>query len=289
MADQQTRPNRLIIPRPHFDTQYQQYFLYFFDKSAQVLVPEPVYVPRGLQAPTLLVAGAAQGPGAGAGRASRARSCPTRHPAGRHLGAGLARRHRRGAAQRRGARRSTTTSSTCCSPSSPGRSARSPGVERMRVTVDGTPVDLPGCARRRRGEPVLRVRPGAGVGLDALFGIRDGRVVTLSSDRREPDQRSLRHAGAGAALDRASTCPRSTSPGSAADGTRVVESDKDRSAGQAGHRRPTYARSTRGGTDLLRPGLRPLRPAVGGRPDPRRRPAVRGARRRRDARSTHRG
>ena len=36
-------------PRTHFETRYQQYFLYFFDPSAQILVPEPVYVPRGRQ------------------------------------------------------------------------------------------------------------------------------------------------------------------------------------------------------------------------------------------------
>src|SRR3954447_19971366 len=56
-------PNRLIVPRTHFDTDYQQYMLYFFEPSAQALVPEPVYVPRGPQAPTLLVAGLLRGPG----------------------------------------------------------------------------------------------------------------------------------------------------------------------------------------------------------------------------------
>ena len=55
-------PNRLIIPTAHFETRFQQYFLYYFDKSAQVLVPEPVYVPTGAQATTFLVDGLLGGP-----------------------------------------------------------------------------------------------------------------------------------------------------------------------------------------------------------------------------------
>ena len=55
-------PNRLVIPAPHFETRFQQYLLYFFDKSSQVLVPEPVYVPTGAQATTFLVNGLLQGP-----------------------------------------------------------------------------------------------------------------------------------------------------------------------------------------------------------------------------------
>jgi hypothetical protein len=55
-------PDRLLIPRAHLDSQYQQCVLFFLDRSGQVLVPEPVYVPRGRQAPTLLVAALLKGP-----------------------------------------------------------------------------------------------------------------------------------------------------------------------------------------------------------------------------------
>ena len=50
-------PDRLLIPSSHFETRFQQYFLYFFDPTAEVLVPEPVYVPTGAQATTFLVDG----------------------------------------------------------------------------------------------------------------------------------------------------------------------------------------------------------------------------------------
>ncbi len=60
-------PDRLLIPRAHFDTQYEQFLLYFVAKAARVLVPEPVYVPRGRQAPTLLVASLLRGPRPGPG------------------------------------------------------------------------------------------------------------------------------------------------------------------------------------------------------------------------------
>ncbi|MGN6574106.1 MAG: hypothetical protein ACTHKG_00325, partial [Nocardioides sp.] len=55
-------PNRLIIPASHFESRFTQAFLYFFDKSGEVLVPEPVYVPTGAQATTSLITGLLGGP-----------------------------------------------------------------------------------------------------------------------------------------------------------------------------------------------------------------------------------
>src|SRR5690348_5425738 len=48
-------PDVLFIPQTDFENRFRQFNLYFFDQSAQVLVPEPVYLPGGDQAPTLLV------------------------------------------------------------------------------------------------------------------------------------------------------------------------------------------------------------------------------------------
>jgi hypothetical protein len=54
-------PDATIIPRSHFATRYREYSLYFFDTTGSVLLPEPVYLPWGPQAPTRLVAGLVAG------------------------------------------------------------------------------------------------------------------------------------------------------------------------------------------------------------------------------------
>ena len=55
-------PDALIVDEAWFETSYQTANLYFFDPSAKVLVPEPVFLPRGDQLPTSLVRGLLQGP-----------------------------------------------------------------------------------------------------------------------------------------------------------------------------------------------------------------------------------
>ncbi len=174
-------PNRLIIPRSHFDTEYQQYFLYFFDKSAQVLVPEPVYAPRGLQAPTLLVAALLKGP-----LPSLAGVETTFVPHGTRLD---------------GISVPVSRDNTAEVPLSDevldldnnqlnllfaqlswtlGQIA---GVERMRVTVAGTPVDLPGARVDVGVNQWSEFDPALAWASTSLFGIRDRRVVTLTGDR----------------------------------------------------------------------------------------------------------
>jgi hypothetical protein len=55
-------PNVLLIPRSHFDQRFQRYSLFFFDRTGQYMVSEPVYLPWGVQAPTRLVSALLLGP-----------------------------------------------------------------------------------------------------------------------------------------------------------------------------------------------------------------------------------
>lgn len=55
-------PDAMVVPESHFVSRYRQYSLYFLDATRSVLVPEPVYLPSGAQAPTLLVSGLLAGP-----------------------------------------------------------------------------------------------------------------------------------------------------------------------------------------------------------------------------------
>ena len=56
-------PDALIVPAPWFAQRFRQVSLYFFDRTAQILVPEPVFVPRGEQLATTLIDGLLAGPG----------------------------------------------------------------------------------------------------------------------------------------------------------------------------------------------------------------------------------
>lgn len=58
-------PDALIVPASWFAQRFRQVSLYFFDSTAQILVPEPVFVPRGEQLATSLIDGLLVGPGAG--------------------------------------------------------------------------------------------------------------------------------------------------------------------------------------------------------------------------------
>jgi len=57
-------PQHLLVPASWFDQRFKQVSLYFFDPSAQILVPEPVFVPRGGQFASTLVYGLLQRPSA---------------------------------------------------------------------------------------------------------------------------------------------------------------------------------------------------------------------------------
>ncbi len=56
-------PDALIVPDSWFEQRFRQVSLYFFDPSGQILVPEPVFVPRGEQLATALTSALLRGPG----------------------------------------------------------------------------------------------------------------------------------------------------------------------------------------------------------------------------------
>jgi len=55
-------PDAMIVPQSWFDARFTQVSLYYFDPSGQILVPEPVFVPRGNQLATTLVRSLLAGP-----------------------------------------------------------------------------------------------------------------------------------------------------------------------------------------------------------------------------------
>ena len=57
-----TLPDALVVPETWFSQAYRRVSLYFLDPTAQIMVPEPVFLPRGDQLATALVTRLIQGP-----------------------------------------------------------------------------------------------------------------------------------------------------------------------------------------------------------------------------------
>ncbi len=186
-------PDRLIIPQTHFETRFAQYHLYFFDKTAQVLVPEPVYVPTGAQTSTSLVTGLLRGPDRGLLGVER-----TFIPAKTTLDDISVPVSADGVAEvplsdevldidvERQSRAFAQLAWTL---------RQVPGIERMRVTVDGSPLDLPGVGADMDVDRWSEYDPALSWASESLFGIRKGRVVT------EVEQEERRVSGPFGSLD----------------------------------------------------------------------------------------
>jgi hypothetical protein len=125
------------------------------------------------------------------------------------------------------------------------------GVERIRVTVAGTPVDLPGAGADVGVTQWSEYDPALAWASTALFGVRDGRVVSLTGDQ----ERRVSGPFGSLALGLRSLAvdlPAQHVAGVTGDGTRVLEADKDRSSGgpaTLADVRTVYS----GGTSVLRP------------------------------------
>lgn len=181
-------PDALVVPDTYFRSRFDRAALYFFDASGQLLVPEIVYVPRGEQMATRLVRGLLEGPDPVTGsslrsflpsRASVALSVPVDDgvaevaldtdqgapPAGGTGPEG-------DGARRMGVQLSWTLRQV-------------PGVRRVEVLVDGTPLTFSGGA----GDVSVAVGsdqdPAVVWASRSLFGVRDGRVVEVADGREE--------------------------------------------------------------------------------------------------------
>ncbi len=140
-------------------------------------MPEPVYVPTGAQAPTSLVDGLLQGPGRGLLGVER-----TFVPARTRLDDISVPVSQEGTAE-------VPLSDEVLDLDDEQLSlvfaqlawtlAQVPGIERFRVTVDGSPLDLPGQGEDSDVSDWSEYNPSVAWASQALFGVREGRVVTL--------------------------------------------------------------------------------------------------------------
>lgn len=176
-------PNALLVPRSHFDTRYRQYLLYFFDKSAQVLVPEPVHLPRGEQTANLLVRGLLRGPDQDLLGATR-----TFLPARTQLDLPVL-------VSEDGTAELPLSDEVLALTGPPLEHALAQlawtlrqvtGIETMQITVDGSPLDLPALGVELEVSAWPEYDPAVNWASQELFGIRRNRIVALVADAERP-------------------------------------------------------------------------------------------------------
>jgi hypothetical protein len=169
-------PDAMIVPQSHFGARYRQYSLYFFDASGSVLVPEPVYLPTGPQAATMLVNGLRDG--AGTNRKGVERSfVPRGSPVGAVIGVradGVADVPLPAAVKR-------------LDPADLERALAQVAwtlrqiddIARFRVMVAGHPMTLPTGKTTADVNGWGEYSPAIGPASTDLFGLRDDHVVQL--------------------------------------------------------------------------------------------------------------
>ena len=169
-------PDALIVPETYFESRFRQFSLYFFDKSAQVLVPEPVYLPSGEQTPTLLTRGLLEGPDQELLGVTR-----TFIPASAKIDLSVP----------------VSSAGVAVVPFSDDILDLDPerlrlisaqvlwtlrqvvGVQAVQFTVDGSPVEVPGVGTTQEVGSWAEYDPRVRWASEELFGLRDDRVVTL--------------------------------------------------------------------------------------------------------------
>ena len=167
-------PDAMVVPQPHFEARYQQFSLYFLDSTEQVLIPEPVYLPWGVQAPTLLVSGLLDGPAApGVERTSL--------PPDAFAGVGVP-VSEDGVAQVPLGPEVLDLAADQLEPALAQLAwtlRQVPEIDRLQITVDGVPIELPGGDASVDVDAYAAYSPVVATAVSDLFGVRDGEVVQV--------------------------------------------------------------------------------------------------------------
>lgn len=175
-------PNALVIPESWFAQRFRQVSLYFFDPTARLLTPEPVFVPRGEQLATTLVSGLLSGPGVGLSQVSR-----TFFPSSASLelsvpvsATGVAEIALQG-----DARDLAPEAAGLMLAQLAWTLRQEPTIRAMRVTIGDEPISPPGGGIEVDLNEGAQYDPNVPAASSQLFGLRDGRLVLASPGVQE--------------------------------------------------------------------------------------------------------
>lgn len=169
-------PDALVVPETWFEDRFRPVSLYFFDPEAEILVPEPVFVPDGEQLATTLVRRLLDGP--------RVRGVSrTFLPPDASLGLSVT-VSRTGLAEvalQGGGRSVADPEVASLLLTQLGWTLRQdPTIESFRLLVGGEPVRLPDGASQVPVDVGGEYAPWVSASSSRLFGILDGAVVDVS-------------------------------------------------------------------------------------------------------------
>ena len=178
-----TRSTRWSCPPSFFDRSFARFNLYFYDQTGRVLLPDPVFIPRGEQTATNLVRGLLAGSGLQRSARSPARRCPRAPTSTCRWWSPRAAWPRCRCRARCCAPR--PASSAAPSTSSPGRCARCPASSACGSPSAVRRSRCPAAASTRRSPAAPSSTP-PGPATAELWGLRGGRVVDLGSSDPVP-------------------------------------------------------------------------------------------------------
>lgn len=176
-------PLGLHISESYFERYYNPYALYFFEPSAQILVPDPIYLPEGDQTATLLLAGLKQGPTdwlSGAVTSFVPADSDAQHPV-RITDAGVADVPLNAEAQVLGADETERLGAQLA-----WTLSQVPEITALRASVDGIPVGLGDAGDTAPIEYGEVYDPADSAASSRLFATREQRLFEVVESRAAP-------------------------------------------------------------------------------------------------------
>jgi hypothetical protein len=176
-------PDALIVPESWFARRYRQVSLYYFDPTASILAPEPVYVPTGKQLATALTQALLLGPGQGLDRVLRSFIPPGLTV---NLSVPISEEGIADVPLKGDAGSLTHQSIELMLAQLAWTLRQEPEVEALRVSINGEPVPLPGGVSAYRVDGGGEYDPAGWQASPLIYGLRDGRLASGAGGSLEP-------------------------------------------------------------------------------------------------------